>query len=370
MAATPETVGLRIGSVEWRAWSEVSIVRSIEQVCSTAALSLVNIDWSAGATDRTGALIEVVPSSFCEVWIGSDRAHGECVIQGYVDADETTTTEGCAYKVEVRSKVADLVDCTHQHKTGVFRKQKVESIASTLADPYGINVLCETGTGPAVDTFRCEKTETVIRAIERLARERGLLVIDDTLGNLVITTVAAPGKVAATLERGVNVKSLTRRREVSQRFAHYLVRGQSVDDFGAEGAVDDLWGKRDRTLCLDHEKAADKAACLRRARWEAATRAGKSVRYEAVVAGWRIDPSDPSSDLWSPNTLVRLVDGVLQVDDDLLVVRVNFARSVRSGTTTTLTLGHPEGYAPEPPKYRRGKGGHAVTGWAELKGGV
>lgn len=369
MATAPDTVGLRIGSVEWRAWSEVSIARSIEQVCSTAALSLVNVDWSAGMTDRTGALLEIVPSSYCEVWIGQGRS-GECVIRGHVDADETTTSEGCAYKVEVRSMVADLVDCTHRHKTGVFRGQTVESIASALADPYGINVLCETDTGPAVEMFRVEKTETVIRAIERLARERGLLVTDDTLGNLVITTVAVPGKVAAILERGRNVKSLTRRRDVSQRFAHYLVRGQATDDFGAEGAVDDLWVRRNRTLCIDHERAGDKAACLRRAKWEATTRAGRSVRYEVEVAGWRIDPSDPSSDLWWPNTLVRLVDPVLQIDDDLLVVRVNFQRSVRSGTTTRITLGYPDGYAPEPPRYRRGRGGHAVTGWADLQGGI
>ncbi len=365
-----ESVGLRIGSQEWRAWSDVSITRSIEQACSTAALSLVNIDWSAGVGGRSGALLEIVPSQFCEVWIGPDRAHGERVIQGYVDADETTTTEGCAYKVEVRSKVADLVDCTHLHGTGVFRKMRVERITQELADPYGVNVLCETDTGPLVESFRCDRTETVLKAIGRLARERGLLVIDDTLGNLVITTVAAPGKVTATLERGRNVKSLTRRREVSQRFGRYVVRGQTALEFGAEGSMDDLWVKRNRTLCIDHERAGDKAACLRRALWEASTRAGKSVRYEVEVPGWRVDPSDTSSDLWQPNTIVRLVDSCLQVDDDLLVARVNLQRSVRGGTTTTLSLGHPEGFAPEPPKYRRGKGGHGVTGWAELKGGV
>ncbi len=379
MARVKERVGLRVGDNEWRAWSDVSITRSIEQVCSTAALSVSVIDWEHSQFTNAAPYLEITPSDFCQVWIGPDAefSKSELIISGYVDGDTTTTSEGSAYKLEIRSKVADLVDCTVQHPTGVFRKQKVEDIAQALADPYNLTVLCEAeSTGPVVESFRAEKTETVIKAIERLCRERGLLLFDDSIGNLVVSTVAAPGKVATTLERGRNIKSLTRSRNVAQRFKHYLIRGQTYDEFGAEALVTDQWMNRNRTLCLDHDRAASKADCDKRARWEAATRAGKSVQYEAEVAGWRTDSSDPESPLWEPNTLVHLFDMPLGVDDDLLIARVNYTKSVGGGETATLSLAYPGGYSPEPlvaKKYKRGKPKKDlknVLGWDELRGGV
>jgi prophage tail gpP-like protein len=198
----------------------------------------------------------------------------------------------------------------------------------------------------------------------RLARERGLLLLETPSGDLQITRLAQPGTAVATLQRGARpLKRLRRRRDVSERHAHYHVRGQSADDFALEVGVLDLWsGLRNRTLRIDHDRAANREACERRALWEAMTRAGKSIRYTADLYGWRVDPTDGTSTIWAPNQLVHVVDPRYRLDDDLVVARVTLSKSAQSGTTTALELAYPDGLQPEPLKAKAYKaksgGGH------------
>ena len=56
--------------------------------------------------------------------------------------------------------------------------------------------------------------------------------------------------------------------------------------------------------------------------------------------------------VWKPNTLVRVVDPLLRIDEDWLIRDVSFSLSV-SGSTTQLTLAGPDAFTvlpaiPEP----------------------
>jgi len=341
-----ERVGLRIGSLEWSAWSDVSIALGIEQAARSAAVSLSTVDWARMQCAN------IVPSKGCEIRLGQDI---EPLITGFIDADELSLTEGSKLKIEVRSKTADLIDCSAIHPTGIFRGQKVESIARSLATFYGIEVVCDVDTGAPVPLFRCVPTESVFKAIERLCRERGLLLMDDGYGRLVITSIGDVPAAVAFLERGRNIKSMTRRRDVTQRYSEYRIRGQVWDDIGAQAVSLDEWLTRRRVLVLDSEKRAGQAAVEKRAKWEAATRAGQSIKFEVTVPGWRTDTSNPKSPIWLPGTIARLKDGVLGLDDDLLITKVNLTRTSRDGTNASLSLGYPEGYQPEPNKFKAGK---------------
>ncbi len=345
MPLANETVGLRIGSREWRAWSSVSINAGIAKACRSASLAVSAVDPA-----RQG-LLDLVPGLDCEVRIGDDL-----VITGYVSTDEIAAKDGTKYKLGLRSRTCDIADCTVEY-VGAFAKRRVEEIASALCAYYGVPVICDCDTGAVLPTFKAERKEKVMAALGRLAQERGLLFVDDALGRLHIQTINGDGPVVATIERGKHYEELERTRSDAERYRLYRVHGQTADEFDAVGGRLDAWVSRRRVLTLDSEKAAGKDACLRRARWEAAVRAGKSVQYNVTVPGWRVDPSDARSALWTPNTVVHLVDPVWRIDADLLVADVTYTRAVGAGTRTVLKLGYPIGFMTQPPKAKARRGG-------------
>lgn len=343
-----EHVGLRIGDLDWLAWDSCTITLGIEQACRSAALSVSTVDW---ANMRA---VDIQASEPCTIWIGDPKTP---LISGYIDADDLTIGDGSKLRVEVRSRTADIVDCCPSFakgETGFWNKTKLETIASVLCKPYDITVTCDTDTGDPIPLYRAVPTESVFKALDRLARERGLLLTDDGSGNLHIISIGDVTAPTALLERGRNIKSLSRRRDVTERYASYKVRGQSFEDMAAEAVCQDAWVKRHRLLVLDNEKAATQEVVERRVKWEATTRAGKSVSYEVEVPGWRVDLNDRKSALWAPGMIVRLRDNTLRIDDDLLLTRVELSRSTGNGTTASLSLGYAEGYWPEPNKFKAG----------------
>ena len=52
------------------------------------------------------------------------------------------------------------------------------------------------------------------------------------------------------------------------------------------------------------------------------------------VQGWR----QSNGDLWKINSLVRVVDPMLDVEQDLLIAKISFRLSNSGGSTTELTL--------------------------------
>ena len=343
-----ERVGLRIDNLEWSAWSDLSITLGIERCARSASLTLSAKD------PRRQRLIRIVPGLPCEVRIGDD-AGADLVITGYTDDDTINPRNGTKFTIGVRSRTEDIVDCTVEHKPGIFRKRKLERIAAELCDVYHVPVLCDVDTGPVIPLFVAKRTEKVFDALDRLSQERGLLYVDDGAGNLHITSVDPDGEVVRIIQRGRDYEELGRTRSAKERYQTYRCLGQSTSEIDAGGTATDAWMQRNRVLTFKMDKAATAKECKARAEWEATVRAGKSVQYPITVPGWRIDPGDPDSRLWRPNILVRLIDPVWEIDAVLLVAQVQFSKSVGGGTRTTLTLGSPYGYRTKPPKHKAGK---------------
>lgn len=360
---TGERVHLRIGSVVWSAWSDVEITRSIEQVASTAALAISGVDW------ERWTWITPTPSSLCEIRAGGTSWEtGKTVLTGYIDADDLSTSDGSAYRLEVRSRTQDLVDCScGASSVRSWEGATLARIAEDLARPFGLEVVTDVITAPLAGRFRVAPTDAVAKALEKPAKQAGLLLTDDPTGRLLITTAAPPGPVADTLERGRNIEQMSRHRTVVDRYSRYTVRGQSATEIAAEGEIADPWIVRNRVLVLNSDRSATSASCRTRAQWEAMVRAGKSVRYEVTLGSWRMT----SGELWRPNVLVRLVDPVVGVDDELLVAVVKLRKTSNDGTRAVLTLAYPDAYLSEPVSikargYRRKAAkadAHAVPGW-------
>ncbi|MDB5432432.1 MAG: bacteriophage Mu [Caulobacter sp.] len=349
-----DQVILKIAGKAWAGWTEVSVTRSLETLAATFSISL---------TERlpdSPEKREIEAGAPCEVWIGDDQ-----LITGYADTVEPYVDgETHRITVEGRDKTADLVDCSAVHSPGSWRGRKLEQIASDLAQPYGITVAAKTSTGAAFARFALQPGESVFEAMDRMAKQRGVLLTTNAAGNVEIIR---PGLQAAgyRLALGENLKSIGFRNDLSERFSIYKLKGHAAGQAALKGSkasrpaaeAKDAGVPRYRALVLVNEGGATPASMADRAKWEATTRAGKGQRVTAVVAGWRA----ANGELYRIDRLAPVAAPLVGVDRDLLVCGVTFSRGSR-GSLTQLSLAPKEAFSllAVPAKKGKGKGADAL----------
>lgn len=329
-------VRLTVNGRRFEGWEEVEAVKSLEAVAAGFSLTVSDRDpWP------------IVPGDACVLALD-----GETVVEGFVDRlGIDLAADGHTVTVAGRDRAGDLVDCSVIHPTGEFINQTILQIAGTLCAPFGVRVSADAPPGGPFAKFSVQPGETAWSAIERLARQRGLLAVGDAAGGVVLTRPKA-GRTPVALVEGKNVKAAAARFDDSQRFSRYVVRGQSAgtDDFNGEaaaavnGVATDPGVTRNRPLVVLGEGNLTAGQAQERARYEATVRAARAGRVSVTVQGWR---TAAAGDLWVVNRLVAVDLPTLRIRGDMLVGDVSFRRS-NAGTVTELGLVRPDGFAVEP----------------------
>lgn len=298
----------------------------------------------------------------CEVRMGDD-----VVLTGYVDeATEDLGSDAHDLQVTGRDKTGDLVDCSAVHKPDQWSGQKLEAIAAILCKPFGITVKVETNTGAAFPTVKVQPGETAFAVIERLCRMRAILPISDGKGGLLLTAAGKGGRAYSALVEGENIKHIRRVKNQQDRYSQYIVKGQqsglaaigggNVEVISADGTVTsraaapasgkatDAGITRYRPLLVVAEGEASGQSPQTRALWEATVRAGRGLRVEVTVQGWR----QGDGALWRPNQYVHVKSPTLALEDTLLIANCGYSCN-ESGTITTLSLARPDAFLQLPP---------------------
>ncbi len=381
---TLNEVTLLVGGMEYGGWKSVRIEAGIDRQARSFDLEVTS-RWPG----NTNIASRIKPGDVVQVKIGIDL-----VLTGYVDATPIKY-DGKSYSIGIkgRSKTADLVDCcpvdgsagtgqswlkdvlplgvdpknAAQYKaqrikpsafSSQYRQRKLEAIAATLAKPYGIKVFSETDTGKVIPDFTINTGDTVFECIDRMMRERHVLSTDNANGDLVFIEVGNGGSCATALELGRNILSGSASLDYKNVFSEYVCKGQragsdeeSGDAVAGESAsvVDTTMGRR-RVLVLHQAGQADGGTCHDRVAYEQAHRAGKALETDYVVSGWR----EEDGTLWQPNKMVRVRDGLIGFDVDMLIVGVSWILDAE-GQRTELKVGPPDGYLTKAKK--KGKGG-------------
>jgi prophage tail gpP-like protein len=292
--------------------------------------------------------LEITPGAVCRLEIAGQR-----VITGYVDS-VTPSYSGQAHTIAVsgRDAAGDLCDCSAQ--VTEWKGLKLEAIVAALAKPYGIGVTVQEGldTGDLFARYAINAGDSVQESIERLARQRGLLVWSDAVGGLVIGTgmVGAP---VATLRRGQQITQASGSNDHSQRFSQITVM-QSKEGGGADvwsdsattvaqsiGVAQDPEMTRYRPLVIIPETQTSTLTMGERAEWERRVRAGKGRQFRLTLRGWFADPANQAS-LWRPGQTVVFDDDWLGADGDYLISAVRFDLTEGGGSLTALTLVPPD----------------------------
>lgn len=344
-----DAITLRVNGMDFAGWLEVEIVAGIERQARDFSLAITQ-SWP-GATDIPR---RVRPGDVCEVWIGGDK-----VLTGYVDATPISyDAQQVSVGVKGRSKTADLVDCAAAFGKGQWQGRKIESIAADLAGAYDVRVLTEVATGGTISDHQIQPGETVYESLSRLLNLRQLLSTDNADGNLVLINPGSGGRASTALELGKNVLSADSPLDYKDVYSTYVCKGQraGTDLDAAETIAEsvsqatDSNVKRNRLMVITQTGQVDTQMCRDRVRYEALYRAAKAVESTYTVQGWR----QADGNLWLPNQLVHVRDGVIGFDDDLLIIEVAY-RISSQGTTTQIKVGPMAGYIPSPEANKKAK---------------
>lgn len=326
-------------------WTDVTIRQSMTSVAGA---------FSIGLTERWAGQTEVwaIPAGAqCRVDVAD-----QTVITGYVDSVQVSHAAAQhSIVVSGRDATSDLVDCSAEN--GTYLKQSFISICRSLVAPYGIDVVDQAGVSYTVKRFVVQTGESVFQALERAARLAGVLLTSDGLGRLVLTQSGGAGRATTALATGTegNVLSANFTHDASQLYSVIRVKSQctasglnqfdlSVASPEAElprtvGSASTSGVDRYRPLTLVAETQALADRCQQRAAWEAGRRQALARSLTCTVQGW----VQADGTVWRPNTMVRVVDPLLRIDEEWLIRDVAFTLST-AGSTTQLTLAGPDAF--------------------------
>ncbi|WP_198084979.1 phage baseplate assembly protein [Variovorax sp. E3] len=322
----------------YEGWLQSEVERSIEAISGT-----FNIPVSLDPGDPP----DINRQDDIEIWIGETL-----VITGSVLAAAPFYRRGdCGFRVVGRDRTGDLVHASAIHKGGQWRGATLERIARDLAAPYGLGVKVDTDIGGPIQDFKLYHGETVVDALSRAARLRGVLVTRDNAGNLLLTK-AGKNRFKGAIVRGHNVISMDDIGTDEQRHSEYIVYGQSncADDFetarGLKASAKDDEIKRYMPLVINADGNTTKGELEALVQHTVRVRRGRAYGFRYVVEGWTVD-----GEAWPVNERVPIYDDIAGLDgEEWLITLVKQTCDLKEGDVTELTVRPVEAYDTVPLK--------------------
>jgi prophage tail gpP-like protein len=339
-------ISLKIGGKSFYGWKSIEVTQSMNKFSGAFAMSY---------TDKFPSLINSVSFKIgdeCTVDINDQR-----LITGYVDEIDTSyNSSSHELQVRGRDKLGDLIDCSNWGTKArkEFVDQTVYSIVKALCLPFSISVVVDSSASVAAakkpaSPWKTKEGDTVFDSIIDLCRTNALLPISYGDGKLTLTLTSS-NKAYDKIKLGTNVLSCNLSQSNIERFSDYIVKGsgKALSDLDDLETVNQSYAHQSDTLINRHrpliiisnDVVADINQLEHQAKWEAATRAGNSRKYQYVLHGWL----QSNGEKWSLNSLVMVVDSINKIEDTFLITDVSFVLSQQGGKTTQLTLMHPDAF--------------------------
>lgn len=358
-AASPSSsITLRVDGLMFAVWTRCQIIRDLGEICGSYTVECHDLARAAALSGLPAGLmpadVEGAIREGAEVEIAVD---GEPVLRGYVEAvDAFIDGERIGLMITGRDKAGDLVDCAAAPLGPTeFRSIALDDLASAILAPFGMTVSSETDLGEPLEKITVEPGETAMSFLEKATRARGVLIVSDGLGGLVLTR-AGTGRAPGSLRLGSNVIASRGRRSTQQRFSDVFVRSQASKkkkdrgpaklDVTAEpltAAAPSAGAEREEARAVGVQGHARDPGITRwrptvrlarrsstvdevktQADWYVRNARGAGITSYVSVAGYRADGT-----LWRPNEMTTVVDPWTGVDGELLVAGVSYTYGER-----------------------------------------
>lgn len=329
-----EVVTLYINKQVYEGWEDVQITKELNACASDFQLTLTD-RWQADKENwriqpQDLVHIHLAGKSFCTGWIES------------IDVSMSAGTR--TISIGGRSKTGDLVDSSVTGPNEYSGLSLLE-IAKILCEPFKIIVKATTDVGGKFEKITVQQGETVFALLDRLARQRKVIISSSAEGELLFTSQGTT-KSKTELRQGVNILSGKATVNTTDRFSKYIVKGQNAahlgdaeQSTGPEGEEADEGIVRYRPYVIMNETLSDGGSARDRAIYESNIRLAKSLSVEIEVQGWLKEDGEP----WAINELVDVDAPFLGVRKTLLIKKISFNKS-NAGTTANLSLTRNDAY--------------------------
>jgi len=326
-------------------WESVEVRKSITNLSGSFSLSVS--DKYPGKMRHWGFSM----GDECEIRVGT-----KSVIKGYIeDIDISYDDSNHSIMIAGRDKLADIVDCSFGYNTTTWENTALQVIIKQLANLHGIKInidsIVSSDSAAIVPKFIASSADDVMGLISQLCMHKA--IIPCSYGDNKLTLTRSGGNIICTdhIELGYNVLSGGLQMSDKDRFSKYIVIGQGanseekevrdyVEPFGI--ATDSIMSRTNRRIVIVSDKITDTGECIKQAKWESAIRAGNSRVYKYKVPGWG---QANNGIIWPLNSKVKVKDNFLLHDPTtLLISELNFSMNITAGTTTSMTLVHPDTY--------------------------
>ncbi len=342
----PNDLYLKIDDTVIKNWYEVSIDKSMQNLCSEFSFSF------AGSMELYNVLSG---NSTAEVFIGNEK-----ICTGYIfSVSPKINNKTFTINIRGREKTADLVDCSAVNNPGTWNNVDLQRIVYDLCNPgetpyrFNIRVIRKIDVGGAFEQWSINTGETAADAIFRACSMRSILPMTNKDGDIELT-VTSDDFAHDSLVYGKNILEADSTIKLTNLYSHYVAKAQEGSKPGeawdknkisvyAEAFDSNITRYRPLQLRID-DKATQKYA-QEKVNWEAQVRSGKSSKTTVKVKEWE----QGNGKLWDINTLVYINIPLFNLDGNLLISDVNFTYS-NAGRETLLTLMEPLVFQAEPPK--------------------
>lgn len=343
-AASTAKIQVIVGGVAYEGWLQSEVSRSIEALAGTFSIPISLVPGRPPGIKRQQAV---------QVKIGD-----QVVLTGYVLAAEPFYRRGdCGMRITGRSRAGDLVRCSAIHKGGQWRNVTIDTIIKDIIRPFGLDLVVQTALGDKVADFKLGHGEAALDAVARAARLRGVLVMSDAAGQVLLTR-AGDALFAGAIVRGHNVIAMQGIGSDEDRHSEYVVYGQrhthnadlAADDFNlargmmASAKDDEVQRYLPLVISADGNKTQADLATL--AAHTVRVRRGHAYGFHYTVEGWT-----HAGVPWPLNQRVAIYDDVAGIEGkEWLICAVKQTCDLKEGDVTELTVRPIEAYDTAPLK--------------------
>lgn len=334
-----EPITLRVDGQLYEGWQKVRITRSLRDIAGDFELSLTR-KWNDAKA------MAIREGSACTVHIGTDL-----VLTGYIDDFiPSYDAKEVSWVVSGRSKTSDLVDCSAIYKSGQWQGVTLDRVARDICQPFGIEVLVECDLGAAFPRVAIEQGETCFELLDRLAKQRGILLTTNELGQLVLTQ-ASDQVMGASLVLGENIMAARGQFSMRDRASEWIVKGSSYGGGqtwdntapatigGQKATITDPAVTRYRPRIIIAEDVTTVAGASKRGQWQKQRSIGEGTQTEVTVAGWRTQGIEGDrGPLWRTNRLCPVKDEIQGLDESWLIITITLMEDDKNGREAIINL--------------------------------
>lgn len=338
---------LVVGGNIYTGWKAVEIFLDLETIAHYASLE-------CAYTEKDGVKIEL--GEACEVKIDN-----ELILTGYIDRTEYDIQKDAKdLRIEIRSKTADLVDCSAGYSQ--IKDRAADKVAGEICKPFGIDVKWESERPPKKITWKIEPMDTGFDVLKMIASECNMILTTNGAGDVIFTDAGTEN--VATLALGKNILTLNVVDDHTDRFSDYIVVGnnQSYRDGWIGGSetvlkkgsvrttIKDKGIKRHRPTMMISDDVANGENTKALAEFER----DRNISLGRVITT-RVTTWKHAAGVWNINKRLNVQASPIIVAESWLITSVTLFLNHDDGYTTEITASPPEGfgakmYGASPPK--------------------